>query len=228
MFSSMTKFISYYRVSTRRQNLGIDAQRATVASYIAQHGGEVISEFEEKESGRCNSRPELQKALNECQRTGATLLIAKLDRLSRSVSFVFMLRDMGCNFIACDLPEFNTLTLAIFAAMAQQEAELISGRTKAALAILKANGKQLGRQKGCMVADCIRQRSMEVRRENSRSNPANVAAWNLTEVCLRFGMRWSEIVRELNSKGYRTARNGSWCIMKVQRLAKMMQQPLST
>ncbi len=219
----MTKFISYYRVSTRRQNLGIDAQRATVANYITQHGGEVIAEYQEKESGRCNSRPELQKALNDCQRTGATLLIAKLDRLSRSVSFVFKLRDMGCSFVACDLPEFNTLTLAIFAAMAQQEAELISGRTKAALAVLKANGKHLGRDKGCIVDGSIRERSLEVRRENSRSNPANVAAWNLIEVCLRFGMSWSGIVKELNSKGYKTARNGSWCIMKVQRLAKMMQ-----
>jgi len=218
-----TKFVSYYRVSTLGQKHGIDAQRSTVAKYISQYGGKVIAEYQEKASGRCNSRPELQKALNECHRTGATLLVAKLDRLSRSVSFIFSLRDMGYSFVACDLPESSILTLAIYAAMAQQEAELISGRTKAALAVLKANGKHLGRKKGEGCEEYVRQRSLEVRRENSRSNPANVAAWNIVEACLKHGMRWSGIVKELNSKGYKTAKNGSWCIVKVQRLAKMMQ-----
>ena len=219
----MTRFISYYRVSTRRQNLGIDAQRATVANYISQHGGEVIAEFQEKESGRCNSRPELQKALNECQRTGATLLIAKLDRLSRSVSFVFKLRDMGCSFVACDLPEFNTLTLAIFAAMAQQEAELISGRTKAALAVLKAKGKHLGRKKGEGCELHVRLRGIEVRREIAKSNPINLAAWTHAELCLKFGMSWRAAARELNTKGFKTPRSGVWSASQVQRLAKMMQ-----
>lgn len=215
-------YVSYYRVSTKRQSLGLDAQRATVSKYVKANGGKVIAEFSEKESGKLATRPKLHEALALCRKSGATLLIAKLDRLSRNVSFIFTLKDNGCNFVACDLPEFNTLTLAIFAGMAQQEAELISMRTKEALAALKAKGKKLGRNKGEGCELEIRLRGLEVRRENTRNNPANIAAWNHVELCMRLGMNWSGIVRELNGKGFRTAKNGVWNVIQIQRLVKLM------
>ena len=216
------KFVAYYRVSTKRKSLGLDAQRSTVTKFVANNGGSVVAEFSEKESGRCSSRPQLQNALERCKETGATLLIAKLDRLSRNVSFIFALKDKGCNFVACDLPEFNTLTLAIFAGLAQQEAELISTRTKDALAELKAKGKRLGRPKGEGCGEDVRKRSLEVRRENARNNSANVSAWNHIEVCRRLGMKWSGVTKELNEKGFKTAKGGSWTITQAQRLEKTM------
>ena len=86
-----TKFIAYYRVSTKRQNLGLDAQQATVTNYVRTNGGVIVSSYQEKESGKNNSRPQLSAALAECKRTGSTLLIAKLDRLSRDIAFIFTL-----------------------------------------------------------------------------------------------------------------------------------------
>ena len=120
-----TKFIAYYRVSTKRQNLGLDAQQATVTNYVRSNGGVIVASFQEKESGKNNSRPQLAAALAECKRTGSTLLIAKLDRLSRDIAFIFTLQKNGVDFQACDLHVFNTLSLAVFAGLAQQERELI-------------------------------------------------------------------------------------------------------
>ena len=124
------KYIAYYRVSTKRQNLGLDAQRKTVLDYISTVNGILINSYEEKESGKNNARLELHKAITECKKNNATLVIAKLDRLSRNVSFIFTLKDSGINFVCCDIPECNTLTLGIFATIAQSERETISQRTK--------------------------------------------------------------------------------------------------
>ena len=171
----MTHFVSYLRVSTKRQNLGLDAQRTMIQNYISANGGEVISEYQEKESGKNDNRPQLAAALAECRRTGATLLIAKLDRLSRKVSFVFALRDAGVKFVACDLLEFNTLSLAIFCGLAQRERELISERTKAALASryekeswASSHANTHKFDNGC------RQKSLDVRRESAKQNEFNV------------------------------------------------------
>jgi len=141
------KFITYYRVSTRRQQrsgLGLEAQRAAVAAYFAAHSGAELASFTEVESGKINERPQLQAALLRCRQTGATLLVAKLDRLSRNASFLLSLRDSGAKFQALDIPEANTLTLGILAVLAQHEREIISARTRAALAARKARGLPLG------------------------------------------------------------------------------------
>lgn len=141
------KFVSYYRVSTAKQGksgLGLEAQKAAVAAYIAQHGGVELASYVEVESGKLNTRPQLEAALMRCRQTGATLLVAKLDRLSRNAAFLMSLRDSGVKFQALDIPEANTLTLGVMALLAQQERELISQRTRQALAARKARGLSLG------------------------------------------------------------------------------------
>lgn len=147
MSPSKPKFVTYYRVSTQdqgRSGLGLEAQQATAKQYLAAHGGAELASYTEVESGKLDSRPKLEAALLHCRQTRATLLVAKLDRLSRNISFLFRMRDEGVKFQAIDIPEANTLTLGVFAAMAQHEREIISQRTKAALAARKARGLSLG------------------------------------------------------------------------------------
>ena len=144
------KFISYLRVSTDRQGrsgLGLDAQKRAIDDYLNGGNWKVLKEFVEVESGKTNERPQLQAALEACQRTGAMLLIAKLDRLSRNVAFIANLMDSGVEFVACDFPTANRLTIHIMAAMAEYEREMISKRTKDALQAAKARGKVLGNPK---------------------------------------------------------------------------------
>lgn len=147
MVPPTSKFVSYYRVSTQKQGrsgLGLDAQKAAVETYLSAHGGVELASYTEVESGKIDSRPRLQAALLRCRQTRATLLVAKLDRLSRNASFLMNLRDAGVKFQALDIPEANTLTLGVLAVLAQHERELISARTKAALAARKARGLPLG------------------------------------------------------------------------------------
>lgn len=134
----MKKYITYYRVSTKKQGksgLGLNAQMATVQSFLKGKDAEQIEIFTEIESGKNGDRPVLKSAITMCKETGAILLIAKLDRLSRNVAFLFNLKEelesAGVSFVACDIPEANnTMVLGVMATMAQHEAEIISQRTK--------------------------------------------------------------------------------------------------
>jgi DNA invertase Pin-like site-specific DNA recombinase len=142
------KFVSYLRVSTDKQGergLGIEAQRKAVEDYLNGGDWQLIAEFVEVESGKRNDRPKLAEAMRHAKVTGATLLIAKLDRLSRNAHFLLGLQDAGVDFIACDLPQANRLTVGIMALVAEQEREAISARTKAALAAAKAKGTWVSR-----------------------------------------------------------------------------------
>ena len=139
--------VAYYRVSTEKQGrsgLGLDAQRSAVARHIAQRGGCLASEFVEVESGRKKDRPQLAAALAAARAHRAVLVIAKLDRLARNVHFVSGLMESGVEFVAADMPTVNRLTVHILAAVAEEEARMISARTKAALAAAKARGVRLG------------------------------------------------------------------------------------
>ena len=130
------KFVSYIRVSTERQGksgLGLEAQKTVVDGFISQSGGKLIKEYVEVESGKRNSRGQLQRALEECKREEATLVIAKLDRLARNVHFISGLIESGVPFRAVDMPEANRFVLHIMAAVAEHEGRAISERTKAAL-----------------------------------------------------------------------------------------------
>ena len=147
----MSRIIAYERVSTARQGasgLGIEAQRQAIEGYAAARGSAILARFTEVESGRNPDRPELAKALHLAKVTGATLVIAKLDRLSRNAAFLLTLRDSGVRFAAVDLPEANDLTVGIMALVAQQEREAISRRTKEALAVARSRGVRLGNPNG--------------------------------------------------------------------------------
>jgi DNA invertase Pin-like site-specific DNA recombinase len=140
--------VAYERVSTARQGasgLGLKALRKVIEHFAASRGADVQARFTEVESGRKANRPELLKALHLAKVTGATLVIAKLDRLSRNAAFLLALRDSGVRFVAVDMPEANDLTVGIMALVAQAERETISRRTKEALAVAKARGVKRGK-----------------------------------------------------------------------------------
>ena len=145
------RIISYLRVSTAKQGksgLGLDAQRSAIQNYAKDKQASLLNIFVEVESGNNNERPQLAKALHLAKVTGATLVIAKLDRLSRNASFLLALRDSGVDFIATDLPDANRLTVGIMALIAEQEREAISKRTKDALQEAKKRGQKLGNPNG--------------------------------------------------------------------------------
>jgi len=145
--SPAPRFVAYLRVSTDKQGrsgLSLEAQRAAVVRHAAAAGGSIIGEHVEVESGRKKDRPQLAAALADCRARRAVLVIAKLDRLARNVHFVAGLMESGVEFIASDMPTVNRLTVHILAAVAEEEARMISARTKAALAAAKARGVRLG------------------------------------------------------------------------------------
>jgi len=150
--SDKPQFIAYYRVSTDKQGrsgLGLEAQQRDVENYLRGVEGELLDAFTEVETGKganaLKKRPKLDQALVACKEHGATLLIAKLDRLSRNVAFIATLMERGGPFVAVDMPNANEFMLHIYAAVAEEERRLISKRTKAALAAAKARGVELGK-----------------------------------------------------------------------------------
>jgi DNA invertase Pin-like site-specific DNA recombinase len=142
------KWVAYYRVSTDRQGesgLGLEAQRRAVADYLNGGSWTLAAEYTEVESGkRSDNRPQLTAALAACKRLKAKLIVAKLDRLSRNVGFICALLNSGVEFVAADMPHANKMTLQVLAVFAEHERDLISARTKQALAAAKERGVQLG------------------------------------------------------------------------------------
>ena len=147
-----SKFVSYLRVSTKRQGssgLGLEAQRAAVETFLNGGRWKLVEELVEVESGKHDhNRPALHKALEACKVYGATLVIAKLDRLSRDAHFLLGLQKAGVRFVAADMPEANEMVVGVLALVAQAERRMISERTKAALQAVKARGKRLGQPEG--------------------------------------------------------------------------------
>ena len=217
------RIIGYERVSTARQGasgLGIEAQRQAIDGFVTQKHGTLIARFTEVESGRNPDRPELQKALHLAKVTGATLVIAKLDRLSRNAAFLLTLRDSGVRFAAVDLPEVNDLTVGIMALVAQAEREAISKRTKEALAVARSRGVTLGNPNGAAA----------LRRAGKGGAPLRAAiarypdrhAQDLAPVVddIRGLGRTSlrAIAGELNARGMLTRRGGRWHVSTVMNL----------
>lgn len=217
--------ISYYRVSTisqGRSGLGLDAQRSAIEAFCASRGCQGLGEYVEVESGKRDDRPELAKALHHAKVTGATLVIAKLDRLSRNLAFLAQLQDAGTRFVAADMPEANELTIHIMAAMAQAERKAISKRTKEALAVAKARGVKLGNPMGAKAFG------------TQRGNDAAVAAIKLKAQVFASDVApiieaikadghtsLRAIAKELNARGIITARGGKWAAQSVSDVARL-------
>src|SRR4051812_24268957 len=215
------KWVAYYRVSTAKQGasgLGLEAQREAVAGYLNGGDWQLAAEFTEVESGRKNDRPELAKALAMCRRIGATLIIAKLDRLARNVAFVSNLMESGVEFTAVDFPTANRLTIHILAAVAEHEAAMISSRTKAALAAAKARGVKLGNDN---LTDEARAKGRVAGQKVIR-NRASARAAALQPIVeeIRASGRTSlrAIAAELDARGIPAPRGGMWSASAVMRL----------
>jgi DNA invertase Pin-like site-specific DNA recombinase len=210
--------VTYYRVSTSGQEqsgLGLDAQREAVARYLNGAGWELVDEFTETETGKGSNalakRPQLRAALELCKRRGATLVVAKLDRLARNVHFVSGLQEAGCDFVAVDMPQANKAMIQMHALMAEWERDQISQRTKDALAALKASGKKLG-----TAGPANLRRNIE-----ERQGAANAFAAKLAGVVAGFqsrGLSQRQMVVELNAVGIRAPRGGEWSLRQVQHL----------
>ena len=218
-----TRFIAYKRVSTARQGLsglGLEAQRQSIDGFAASRGAEVLARFTEVESGKTPNRPELRAAILLARLTGATLVIAKLDRLSRNAAFLLTLRDSGVRFLAVDMPEANDLTVGIMALVAQAEREAISRRTTEALAVAKGRGVKLGNPNG---AEALRRAGKgAVALRQAVSGNADRFAEELVPVLADIRaaghMSLRAIAAELNRRGMRTRRGGQWHVSNVRNL----------
>jgi DNA invertase Pin-like site-specific DNA recombinase len=208
------KFFSYLRVSTDRQGergYGLDAQRKAIADYLDGGSWELLGEYVEVESGKRNDRPQLEAALAACKRHKAKLVIAKLDRLSRNLAFIATLMERKVDFVCCDMPEANRLTIHIIAAMAEHERSMISDRTKGGLAAAKARGVKLGGPK----LPQARMAAQTAIRESAEHHAANVVPI-IREIQHAGARTLREIAAALNARGIATARGGQWHAMTVR------------
>lgn len=220
MTRSAPKFVAYVRVSTAKQGrsgLGLDAQRESVRRFVAERGGRIIApEFVEVETGKRNDRPELEKALKRCRATGATLVVAKLDRLSRNAAFLMTLRDSGVQFVAADLPEANTMTVGVMAVVAQHEREAISARTRAALAAAKARGTKLGGQRrGAANIRKYQRQGVAAAMAKADERLADIA--DDLKALVREGLSLHGMARRLNEQDVKTSRGAEWTATAVRR-----------
>ncbi len=214
------KFVSYLRVSTDRQGksgLGLEAQREAVMGYLNGGKWQLVGEFVEVESGRKDERPELAKALEAARKAKATLVIAKLDRLSRRVSFISAVMDSGVDFIAVDQPHATRLTLHILAAVAEHEREMISARTKAALAAAKRRGRKLG---WSIPSRRREQANAAARGAAANAGKADAYAANVLPIIRSIRdagtTSLAGIAEALNGRGIKTARGGRWYATTVR------------
>ena len=216
----MKKYIAYYRVSTQRQGvsgLGLEAQQTIVNNFIKSCGGEIKSSYTEIESGKNDkNRPQLQAALNECSKSGHTLLVAKLDRLARNLHFITTLMESNIDFTACDIPSANKFTIHIFATLAEMERDMISTRTKDALQALKDRGVKLGPPTNQMT-DEIRFKGIETIKQKKLNNNNNKRAASLISE-LKGKMTLQSIADRLNNDGYCTSRGSQFTPTSVKRL----------
>src|SRR5262245_9869631 len=219
----MRKFVSYCRVSTAKQGrsgLGLEAQRQAIAEFLNGGQWKLIAEYVEVETRKNDDRPKLRQALHRAKVTGATLVIAKLDRLSRNLRFIAELQESKVKFVCADMPDANELTIHIFASLAQHERKVISERTTRALQAAKSRGQVLGNPNGS--------------RALQRTGKGNAAA--LEEIKARAdhhaqdvlpiiddtrstgsaGLR--KIAEELNARGILTARQRQWYPTTVRNL----------
>lgn len=211
----MCRVVAYYRVSTEEQGrsgLGLDAQRQAVRSLCQGRGWEVIAEHTEVESGKVDTRPELAAAMHRARVTGAVLVVAKLDRLSRSVAFLSALQDSSARFIAADMPEATELTVHIMAAVAQQERKAIGQRTRDALQAAKAAGRTLGNPNGAAALRRAAKGNVAAVAELKAGADAFAAdlAPVIADIRASGAITLPMMAAELNARHIQTRRGGRW------------------
>lgn len=218
----MQSIVLYTRVSTSRQSksgLGLEAQRTACQQFAAQHGFQIVQEFQDVETGKgadaLERRPQLATALSEAKKLKCPVLVAKLDRLSRDVAFISGLMAKGVSFIVAELgPDVESFMLHIYAALAEKERRLISERTKAALAAKKARGAKLGNRTNLRDAQ---QKGLAERLRRADQFAGNVLP--IIQSIKKAGvLTYAGIAEALNMRGIATARGGTWYPSTVQKL----------
>ena len=217
-----TNYVSYLRQSTKKQslsNLGIEAQREIIQKYLGQI--KPIAEFVETESGKKTDRPKLTEALDLCRKTKSTLIVAKLDRLSRNVAFTSKLLESDVEIKFCDFPEANRLVLHIIASIAEYEAGLISTRTKQALMAKKARGVSLGKPENLVnnLGKAITKSNL-TNRQRALDNDNNRRAIAMLKVMANQDLSLSEMARRLNEEGFVTSQGKQFTAWQVSVLLK--------
>src|SRR5215208_1752367 len=212
-------FVAYYRTSTRTQDLGIEAQKAAVISWLNGGKHKVIGEFEEHESGKNDERARLQAAIALCKKRKATLVIAKMDRLSRDLAFIANLMKSGVEFVACDNPHANKLTIHILAAVAEHERDMIAKRTSEALQALKRSGKRLGNPE----IEKAQSKSREVRIAKADQFAAKVLPI-VERIKANGATTLRAIAADLNERHIKTPRGGEWSAKQVQLVVERAQR----
>lgn len=217
------KYIAYYRVSTKRQEisgLGLSAQRQIVLDYLKHQNVTIYKSFVEQESGKVNDRPELLKAI-EVAKDNGILIVAKLDRLSRSVQFISTLMESKVKFICCDIPDCNELTLHIFSAMAEFERKRISERI--------CNALQAKRQKDPTwiagtnnLTDAGREKAYNTITSNARNNTSIRHALHYITMLMGEGLTYQQIATQLNTEGYKTRTGKYFHAQQVWNIWKRM------
>lgn len=209
MYNNEEKYVAYLRVSTQKQGysgLGLEAQREIIHNYLREK--KPIFEYVEVESGRKTDkgRPKLKEALSQCRTHGAKLIVAKLDRLARNVSFLSTLLESDVEIVFCDFPQANKMVLNILASISQYEAELISTRTRQALAAKKARGCKLGNPEHLLDKhQAAIEKSNQTNRKKAADNPNNKRAVAMLKVLAAQGMTLTEMTDKLNNEGFVTS-----------------------
>jgi DNA invertase Pin-like site-specific DNA recombinase len=221
------QYVAYLRVSTQKQGysgLGLEAQRDIIRNFL--YDKNPIAEFLEVESGRKTDkgRPKLKEALEICRKTGAKLIVAKLDRLARNVSFLSQLLESDVDIVFCDFPQANKMVLHILAAISQYEAELIATRTKQALAAKKAKGCTLGNPEHLIgKLDEAVSKSVETNKRKAEENPNNKRAAAMLKVLAKEGRTLQEMADYLNEQGFTTSKGYRFSRSSVHVLLKRYQ-----
>lgn len=213
----MKKFVAYCRVSTTGQGIGLDAQERIINEWVCANNGIILDTIREKESGKSTAnRSGLAQAIDLCMTEGASLIVAKLDRLSRDVADVFSIKKrLGDRLTICDLNAADTMLLGVFASLAQKERELISRRTKEALAEKKAQGIKLGNPNAAEAMRAVNRLGVAKRMNEANNAPENKTAWMV--IRLMDGSLQSK-ADFLNENGYRTRNGKRWTAAGVSRL----------
>lgn len=231
MKTNTQQFVAYYRVSTEKQaasGLGLAAQHTSVRNYVERVGGEIVASFEEAQSGKFENtanRVEFAKAVALCKRSGAVLIVAKLDRLARCCSVLEQIQSAGVAFRVAEMPEANELTLGLLMVIARNEREMCAARTRAALAEKRAQGVLLGaaREGAFRFTAETAAESREKHTAAAKQSRANRHAWIYAAPLLADGQSLRAVARALNAEGYSTPRGGEWSAQQVANLRTLMQ-----